>query len=60
MIKIEFIQSFKCYKKGDTKEVQPHFAKVLIDEGFAKAVDVPQKHKMIEEPKKEKRHYFVG
>jgi len=64
MIKIEFIQDFKCYNKGDTRIVQPHFAKVLIDEGIAKrvpseqdvvkAVGVPEKHKMIEEPMREK------
>ncbi len=54
MVEIEFITPFKCYKKGDTNKVQPHFAKVLIDQGFAKAVNMPQKHKMILEPEMEK------
>ena len=61
MVKIKFIQDFKsCYKKGDTREVQPHFAKALIDSGYAKAIERPKKHKMIEKPEKEKRHYFTG
>ena len=60
MTKIEFLQDYKCHKKGDTRRVQPHFAKVLIEQGFAKAVDVPARHKMIEKPPREKRHYFVG
>jgi len=47
MVKVEFIRDFKdCYLKGSTKEVHPH---------FAKAVSVPQKHKMMEEPTKTKR-----
>ncbi len=54
MIKIEFIQDFKCYQKGDMRTVHLHFAKVLIDGGLAKAVGVPEKHKMIEEPVKMK------
>ena len=61
MVKIEFIQDFKsCYRKGETRDVQPHFAKALIDSGYAKAIEVPQKHKMVEKPLKEKRHYFTG
>jgi len=61
MVKIEFIQDFKsCYQKGDIREVQPHFAKALIDGGYAKAIGRPKKHKMIERPEKEKRHYYVG
>lgn len=55
MIKIEFIQDFKsCYKKGDMRTVHLHFAKVLIDGGFAKAVGVPQEDKMVQEPIMEK------
>ena len=55
MIKIEFIQDFKsCYKKGDTRTVHLHFAKVLIDGGLAKAVGVPEKNKMVQEPMREK------
>lgn len=54
MVEIEFIQAFKCRKKGDTERVQPHFAKVLIDQGFAKAVNMPPRKKMILEPEMEK------
>lgn len=54
MITIEFIQAFKCYKKGDTNKVQPHFAQVLIDQGLAKAVNVPKRNKMIGQPVMEK------
>jgi hypothetical protein len=54
MIEIEFIKSFKCYEEGDTKRVHLHFAKVLIDQGFAKAVNAPKKHKMIGQPVMEK------
>lgn len=54
MIEIEFIQAFKCRKKGDTEKVLPHFAKVLIEQGFAKAVNMPPRHKMILKPIKEK------
>ena len=44
----------------DVESIQNIVEEVLIDEGFAKAVDVPQKHKMVEKPEKEKRHYYVG
>jgi len=55
MIRVEFIRDFKsCYRKGDTRDVQPHFAKALIDSGFAKAVKRPERNKMIEEPMMEK------
>lgn len=54
MIEIEFIQDYSCYKKGDTKSAQPHFAAVLIDLGYAKAINRPPKHKMVEKPEKEK------
>ncbi len=56
MIKVEFIRDFKsCYRKGDTRDVQPHFAKALIESGFAKAIERPERNKMIGEPIKEKR-----
>ena len=54
MIEVEFIKPFKCYNKGDTNKVQPHFAKVLIDQGFAKAVNMPKRNKMIGQPVMEK------
>lgn len=54
MMEVEFIQAYKCYKKGDRKNAQPHFAQVLIDQGLAKAVNVPQRHKMIGQPVMEK------
>jgi len=50
MIEIEFIQDYKnCYKKGDRKSAQPHFAAVLIDLGYAKAILKPPRHKMVTE-----------
>lgn len=61
MVKIKFIRDFKdCYPKGAVKTVHAHFAKVLIDEGFAKAVSVPQKNKMIEMPEGKKGHDLIG
>lgn len=55
MIKVEFIRDFKsCYRKGDMKDVQPHFAKALIESGYAKAIERPERNKMIEEPVKMK------
>lgn len=61
MPKIKFIKDYKaCYRKGDTKEVTAEFAYMLINAGFAKSIDSPPKHKMIEKPEKEKRHYYVG
>lgn len=61
MIEIEFIRDYKrCYKKGRRKKVHPHFAKDLIDLGFAKALSAPPKNKMVERAEKEKRSYYVG
>ena len=54
MIEIEFIQAFKCRRKGDIEKVLPHFAKVLIEQGFAKAVNAPKKNRMIDQPVMEK------
>lgn len=57
MIKVEFIQDFKsCYRKGDVRTVQPHFAKALIESGYAKAIEQPERNKMIEEPVEMKRN----
>ena len=54
MVRIEFLRGFKCYQRGDTREVHDHFAHVLIEQGIAKAVKAPQRNKMIEEPVMEK------
>lgn len=60
-MRIEFLKDWKdCNRKGDTREVAKHFGAVLIETGFAKAVGSPPRHKMIESPEKEKRHYYVG
>ena len=58
MIEIEFIKDYKtCHKKGARWNAQPHFAEVLIELGFAKAIKKPNRHKMIERPEKEKQYY---
>ena len=59
MIWIELLRDYKCgWKKGDRRDVLPHFAKTLIDLGFAKAIDKPAKDKMIKTPRI-KKHYHV-
>ena len=60
-MKVKFLKDWKdCHKKGSVFDATPHFAKMLIETGFAKAVDSPPRHKMIEKPEKEKRYYYVG
>lgn len=54
MVRIEFIQNYKCYEQGDVRKVLPHFAKVLINLGYAKAIKAPNQDKMMREPVKEK------
>jgi len=55
MIKVEFLQDYQCcWKKGQIGNVLPHFARVLINQGIAKQIDVPQRHKMVESPQKAK------
>lgn len=54
MVRIEFIEPYKCYERGDTKNVMDHFAKVLIDLGYAKRIRSPRQDKMMREPVKEK------
>ena len=50
-VEVEFLKDYKtCHKKGTRFVAQPHFARVLIDLGYAKAVEKPAKHKMIEKP----------
>jgi len=40
MVEVEFIQDYKCcWKKGDRREVQDHFAYVLIEQGIAKKIE---------------------
>ena len=54
-IEIEFVKDYKnCHKAGSRFNAQPHFARTLIDLGFAKAVDSPPKHKMVERPEVKK------
>ena len=60
-MKVKFLKDWKdCHKKGSVKDVTVPFAEVLIEAGYAKAVDEPPRHKMITSPPKEKRHYHVG
>ena len=54
MIRIEFIKVFKCYEVGYTRNAMTHFAKVLIDLGYAKAIKAPRRDKMMREPVKDK------
>jgi len=60
-MKVEFLKDWKdCHEKGSVFDATPHFAEMLIETGYAKAVDAPPRHKMITEAPKEKRHYYVG
>ena len=60
-MKVKFLKDWKdCHKEGSVFDATPHFAEVLIETGFAKAVDEPPRHKMVEKAEKEKRHYYVG
>lgn len=59
MVYIELLKDYKCcWKKGDQRDVLAHFAKVLIDQGFARAIDKPNKDKMIKTPRI-KKHFHV-
>jgi len=61
MIKIEFLQDYKnCHKKGDTLMVLLHVAYVWIEQGIAKRVVEPQRHKMVESPQRAKGHNIAG
>ena len=58
---VEFIKDYKtCHKKGSHFDAQPHFAKMLIEDGFAKAIDKPPKDKMMKNPEKKKGYYHLG
>jgi len=55
-MKVEFLKDWKdCHKKGSVFDARPHFAVMLIESGYAKAIDEPTMHKMIISPEKEKR-----
>jgi len=57
-MKIKIIKDYRdCWKKGTVGEVNPEFGVMLIQEGFAKAVDEPDKNKMVSSPKKKKGYY---
>jgi hypothetical protein len=62
MPKVEFLTDYNppCWKRGDTRDVAPHFARVLIDLGVAKLVKEPPRDKMISEAKKAKCHNIPG
>ena len=48
---VEFIKDYKtCHKKGARWDAQPHFAAMLIEAGYAKAVERPPRNKMVEAP----------
>jgi len=54
-MQIEFIKDYKtCHKAGSRFDAQPHFAAMLIECGFAKAVSGPPKHKMVEAAERNK------
>ena len=60
-MKVKFLKDWKnCHKEGSVFDATPHFATMLIETGYAKAVDEPTMHKMITSPEKEKRYYYVG
>lgn len=59
-VEIEIVKEYRsCWKIGMKRKVSADFAHVLIEGGYAKAVDKPPRHKMIERPEKEKGHYFI-
>ena len=56
MIKIEIIKEYKCcWKVGTIADVPPEFAQTLIEHGYAKAVDKPERNKMVESPNNKKQ-----
>ena len=57
MMLIEIIKEYKsCWKVGTIREVKNDFAQVLISQGYAKALDMPRKNKMMSEPRGKKCH----
>jgi len=54
---IEFIKDWPCcWKKGDRfrRASRPKFAATVIEAGYAKALKMPPRNKMIEAAEKEK------
>lgn len=48
---VEFLRDYKCcWKEGDVGEVSLQFGTVVVEAGYAKAVDSPRKHKMVLRP----------
>jgi len=55
MPKIEFLKDWKvCHRKGSVFDATPDFARILIETGYARAMDRPPRHKMIMKPVREK------
>jgi len=51
MMVVEFIKDYKtCHKAGSRFDAQPHFAAMLIETGYAKAIGRPPRDKMVEAP----------
>lgn len=58
---IEFLKDYKtCHKVGSRFDAQPHFAAMLIEYGYAKAISGPPKDKMVKSPEKGKQYYYTG
>lgn len=54
-VEIEIVKEYRsCWKPGDRRKVAPDFAHILVEQGYAKMVGGPPRHKMIERPEKEK------
>jgi hypothetical protein len=54
-IEIEVVKEYRCcWKVGMRRKVSADFAHVLIENGFAKMISEPPRHKMVERPEKEK------
>jgi len=48
---VEFIRDYKeCHREGSRFDAQPHFAELLIELGYAKAVERPGRAKAVEAP----------
>jgi len=54
-VEIEVVKEYRCcWKVGMRRKVSADFAHVLIENGFAKMISEPPRHKMVERPEKEK------
>jgi len=59
-IEVEFIEDYKtCHRKGSRFRAQAHFAKMLIECGYAKAIERPPVNKMVEGAERVKRAFYV-